>query len=419
MKSEQFSTGILLKLSLEFNPRVLNRHFIDKPSIALEMKRIGSTSEGLKFMVPKSDILQICLDNVPRKYCNIIKQEALAKGQDACVHKDIVTEKIDRSGILITATEAGLELILRNLSLQPWDLPKIAQLIRDTVERSRRNIFEVNLAQNRSLKLSSDVVIMGILNVTPDSFYDGGKYFSLERSLERAESLIKAGAVIIDVGGESTRPGSDPVTAAEEIKRVIPVIEFLKNRDVVVSVDTYKSEVAERALEKGAHIVNDISGMTFDKNMIKIVKKFRSGSVLMHIQGAPKTMQNNPHYADVCSEVLFSLRRSVAELVESGISESQIIIDPGFGFGKLPYHNIKLLKKLSIFRSLGLPVLVGLSRKSFLGQYTGLEDPKERLLPTLASTTIAILNGANIVRVHDAEETKQITTFLNVYRSTR
>lgn len=272
------------------------------------------------------------------------------------------------------------------------------------------------LPNGAKLDLAARPVIMGILNVTPDSFYDGGRYTLVDTALARAESMIEEGAAVIDVGGESTRPGSLPVDAAEESKRVLPVISGLKGKNVLVSVDTYKSIVAEKAIAAGAHIVNDISGTVFDPRMKEVVKKSGAGVVVMHIQGTPRDMQKNPVYNNVVTDICGWLEGVTASLVSYGIKRDSIIVDPGFGFGKTAEHNLEMLANLERFKALGYPLLVGLSRKSFLGHYTGLANPAERLVPSIAAGVLAALKGADILRVHDVAETSQALRLLRAFK---
>jgi len=252
-----------------------------------------------------------------------------------------------------------------------------------------------------------NTLIMGILNVTPDSFSDGGKFIHLGKALSQAQSMEKNGADIIDIGGESTRPGATPVSLEEEINRTIPVIEAIRKfSKISISIDTYKSEVAEKALLAGADFINDISGLTFDSRMIGIVKKFDVPVVLMHIKGTPRNMQTNPTYIDVIKELLDFFSLQIQKALDFGIKKEQIIIDPGIGFGKQLNDNFILIQRLKEFSGLGFPILIGPSRKSFIG--LTLDVPSgDRLEGTLASISASILNGASIVRVHDVKEVKR------------
>ncbi len=254
--------------------------------------------------------------------------------------------------------------------------------------------------------------IMGILNVTPDSFSDGGAYFSGERAVERGLQMVGEGADIIDVGGESTRPksheygeGADPVPLEEELRRVIPVIETLcKYTEIPISIDTYKAAVAERALAAGAVIVNDVSGFSFDPAMPEVVAKGRASAVVMHIKGTPKTMQTNPQYDDLFGEITGFLRGALDKGYRAGIR--QMIVDPGLGFGKTFQHNLELIAGLPAFSHLDTPILVGPSRKLFIGAI--LDAPVEqRLEGSLAAAVACILNGAHILRVHDVQSTRK------------
>jgi len=247
---------------------------------------------------------------------------------------------------------------------------------------------------------------MGILNVTPDSFSDGGEFFEPERAVARARQIIAEGADILDIGGESSRPGAEPVSAEEELRRVTPVIEQIAcwRSPVTISIDTTKAAVAERALAAGARIVNDISALRFDERMAEVVREAGAGVVLMHMQGTPRTMQIEPRYRDVVAEVRNFLAERIAFAESRGIKKSQIAIDPGIGFGKTVEHNVMLLARLRAFCELGCPVLVGASRKSFIGKWLGRE-PKDRLAGSLAVAAWAVMSGARIVRVHDVAET--------------
>jgi len=249
---------------------------------------------------------------------------------------------------------------------------------------------------------------MGILNLTPDSFSGDGIHGDVGRAVEQAEKMIGEGADIIDVGGESTRPGAAAVGIEEETKRVIPVVEKLsKVVNVPISIDTRKSEVAREALDKGASIINDITGLESDAVMAKLAARYSAKVIIMHIKGEPQTMQENPVYSDLIGEITERLETLIKNAEDSGVRRENIIIDPGIGFGKTFEHNLEILQSLSRFKSLGRPILVGPSRKSFIGDILGVE-PRQRIFGTAAAAAIAIKNGADIVRVHDVREMKQV-----------
>ncbi|UCH45479.1 MAG: dihydropteroate synthase [Nitrospiraceae bacterium] len=259
--------------------------------------------------------------------------------------------------------------------------------------------------KNFNFNFSVKTHIMGILNVTPDSFSDGGHFFNRDRAIEQALRMQADGADIIDIGGESTRPGSEPVSVRDEISRTIPVIQSLvKVANIPVSIDTCKSQVADAALSAGASIVNDISGLRFDKNMAHIIARHKAPVAIMHIKGTPKNMQNNPVYKSLIPEIMDSLRESIAIAEQAGIPGDRIIIDPGIGFGKTAAHNLEIIRRLDEFAGFEKPVLLGPSRKSFIGKVLGDLPVTERLEGTAAAVAAAILKGAHILRVHDVKE---------------
>jgi len=246
---------------------------------------------------------------------------------------------------------------------------------------------------------------MGILNLTPDSFSDGGQFNSIQKALDYTMSMIEAGADIIDIGGESTRPGSKPISFVEEIERTIPVIEEIRKiSDCTISIDSYKSEVVEAALNVNANIVNDISGLTYDNKMAKLISDKKSPLILMHMKGKPLDMQKNPIYDDLISEICNFFSNQIFFANSVGIDSSKIILDPGIGFGKRIEDNFEIIRELKQIRAMGFPVLIGPSRKSFIGDTLNLPTD-DRIEGTMATITAGLLNGANIVRVHDIKET--------------
>jgi dihydropteroate synthase len=248
---------------------------------------------------------------------------------------------------------------------------------------------------------------MGVLNITPDSFSDGGLFFEPHKAIEHGLRMAEEGADIIDVGGESSRPGSDPLPLDEELRRVIPVIEGLTSRlEIPISVDTYKSQVAERAVEAGAQIINDISGLRFDANMSAVAARFDTPLIIMHIKGSPKTMQQDPSYEDLMGEIIAYLREGIEKAEEAGVDPHQMIVDPGIGFGKRVQDNLVIINRLYELNTLSRPLLVGTSRKSFIGAVLDAEV-HQRGIGTLASVAVSALKGAHIVRVHDVAPMKQ------------
>ena len=264
--------------------------------------------------------------------------------------------------------------------------------------------------RKKSYDLSQRTLIMGALNVTPDSFSDGGHFFDREKAIEEGLRLAQGGADILDIGGESTQPGAKPLDAEEEIRRVIPLIRTLVQKiDIPISVDTRKASVAEKALETGAEMINDISALRFDERMAEVVARWKVPVVLMHMRGNPETMQLDTHYDDFLGEILSFFRERVAFAESWGIPADQIVLDPGIGFGKSleEQHNLILLKYLPSFKVLEKPLLIGTSRKAFIGKILGL-PPQGREEGTMATVAVAILNGVNIVRVHEVERMRRV-----------
>ena len=267
-----------------------------------------------------------------------------------------------------------------------------------------------------NLDYSSKTLIMGILNITPDSFSDGGKYNDLESALIRAKKMENAGADIIDIGAESSRPYSDRISAEEEKKRLLPVLkEVLKVTTVPISIDSYKSSVVRAALKEGASIVNDISGLRFDEKMAETAAEFSAPVIIMHIQGRPETMQDNPSYQNLIFEIKEYLWDGIKIAKEAGIADDSIIIDPGIGFGKEQLHNLQILNRLESFKELNYPILIGTSRKSLI-KYVNKNEFNERLFGTAATVSTSIIKGANIVRVHDVAEIKKVAVMTDAVK---
>jgi len=287
----------------------------------------------------------------------------------------------------------------------------------------RRRLFRLKLS-SRTLVLGKRTLIMGVLNVTPDSFSDGNKFYSEEHAIEHAQHMERAGADLIDIGAESTRPGSQGVSVEEELKRVLPVLGALRRLlKIPISIDTHKAEVAEAALDAGAEIINDISGLRNDPRIAEVAARRRLPLILMHMRGEPRTMQKGPFARDVMKDILQGLRRSVAIASKAGVAKSQIILDPGIGFGKSYAQNYEVLQQLPQLTKLGHPLMVGTSRKGFLGatlaRYGKPAPAEERIWGTAATVTASIMNGAHIVRVHDVAEMVQVARVADCLVDTR
>ncbi len=265
-----------------------------------------------------------------------------------------------------------------------------------------RTLVSLNI-KGEKIFIGKETILMGILNVTPDSFSDGGEFFDKEKAIERGVEMEEEGAQIIDVGGESSRPGAEGISEEEERKRVIPVIKELRKKvKCLISIDTYKARIAEEAIDNGADIVNDISGLRFDSEMIGVLKRNDVPVIIMHMKGTPKTMQINPYYEDVVKEIKDFFRDRLSYLFQNNIEPERAILDPGIGFGKRQEDNEKIIANLDKFREFNRPILLGISRKSFIGNILNL-PPKERLEGSISSGIIGVVNGAHILRVHDVK----------------
>ena len=273
--------------------------------------------------------------------------------------------------------------------------------------------MNINAFNNWLVKSEKPYLIMGILNVTPDSFSDGGQFLKVENAFTHSVKMIEEGADIIDIGGESTKPFAEPVSTDEELSRVIPVIEKIRSEyDILISIDTTKSKVAEEAITAGANIINDVSAMEIDENMLQVAKNYNSPIIMMHMKGIPKNMQNNPTYDHLITEIKDYLSSRVKCAINAGIDKKNIIIDPGIGFGKSVEHNFEIINNLDSFVDLGFPVLLGASRKSFIGLTLDVEE-KDRLEGSIAANVIGLQKGAKIFRVHDVLAAKKSLIIAN------
>jgi dihydropteroate synthase len=368
-----------------------------------EMRKIGVSEGGVRAMAGKAQTVVVKIAEACVPAAHIIKQQMLSIGGDAAVARDVLTHEVDRTDVLIFGTHLQLRELVQKLGYQPFDLPalgtEIAALLDSLAPRPHVRLR----ARHHTLDLAERVHIMGILNVTSDSFSNGGHYLRPTAALDHAMKMIGEGADIIDVGGQSSRPGSHPISEDEELKRVVPVVERIRGEwDGPISVDTYRARVAEEGLKAGASIVNDITALTAEPATAEVAARFEAACVLMHMQGTPQTMQRSPSYDDLMGEIALFLRSAIGRALDAGIGEDQIVIDPGLGFGKTTEHNLAILRHLPELEVLGRPILLGASRKSFIGKV--LDVPVEdRLEGTLATAAYAVAQGVRILRVHEVK----------------
>jgi dihydropteroate synthase len=400
-----------------FNVRILDLHTPDE--IRAEMEKVGASVPGMKIMMPKASFRVIKVEGLNFAAANIIKQEMLARGGEAVISRQVYSTKDVDSDVLLLGTERHYQDLLRKLRVQPFkSLGAIASEVEQALVRhAGEELGSLSIA-GRAFDWGDRTYIMGVVNVTPDSFSGDGLGDDIEAALAQAERMIEAGADLIDVGGESTRPGSEPISVEEELGRVVPVIEALARRaDVPISIDTYRAEVAEEALTAGAHLVNDVWGLRMEPELAELAARHQVPLVLMHNRSRPKDAAQTAHlggrylrveYEDLMADVIRELRDSISLAVEAGVEREKIIVDPGIGFGKTVEQNLQLMAKLAELKVLGRPILLGPSRKSFIG-YT-LDLPlDERVEGTAAAVAVGIANGADIVRVHDVKQMVRVT----------
>lgn len=381
-----------------FAPRLLA---LPTPDHAVrELQRVAVDAYGIAEMVPKMRTLCIGLQQLECRQANILKQEMLSLGGDAAVARGTVACSIDGTDCILIGTAKQLTRLCRKLTTQPFGLAALSAELEALLNRVARAPSGWKTS-SRTLSLQRPL-IMGILNITPDSFSDGGRCNTISQAFDRALQMEAEGADIIDIGGESTRPGAALIPADEELERVLPVIERLSTvLKCPVSVDTWKSSVAEKALSAGAEIINDISGFTFDTEMAGVAAASGAGVVLMHTRGTPDKMQQNTLYVNLMLEVTAGLSASIEQARTAGISDDCIALDPGIGFGKNVAGNLELLRRLSELSCFGMPILTGTSRKGFIGNILNRTESDDRLYGTAATVALSIANGASILRVHD------------------
>jgi dihydropteroate synthase len=401
-----------------------NRIRLLQPSSITEaedcLKKIGVESYGIAAMVPKMSHLNLLIEGLKPKVSNIIKQEMLSLGGDAAVSRGSVDCSVSKTDVLIMGTEKQVLRFIDKICLQPFGLKGVASDLQALLLNLSRDRFLLKTPR-REIRIDGRTLVMGVINATPDSFSDGGAIKDEREGVRQAVILAGEGADVLDVGGESSRPGAKPVPLKEELRRVIPLIRAItKETDIPVSIDTVKAEVAGRAIDAGAEIINDITALRGDRNMARVAASARTPVILMHMRGTPSTMQKGPlSYGSLIGEIIDFLENRIEHACSAGIPRESLVIDPGFGFGKSGQDNLRLLRHLGAFRAIGLPICIGVSRKAFTGKVTGVTVPAERIEGTAAAVTAAILNGANIIRVHDVGFMKRAAAMADAIRRAR
>ena len=396
--------------------RVINLENLDEAKH--ELQGIGVYEGELREMAEKSVFRNLKIKNLDSRSANAIKQMTLSVGADASVAKELGELNIEMTDVVISANLSQYNRLYHKLVESRMNLKRIAEEIKNVLIKYDTKITPVVIG-GKEFDFSKKSYVMGILNITPDSFSDGGKNNSVEEAVKNAKKMVKHGAHIIDIGGESSRPGAEYIPADKELDRILPVLERLvKEIDVPISIDTYKSEVAKECLKRGAHIINDISGLRSDSKMAKVISESGAYCILMHMQGTPKTMQVNPKYDDLIDDLIYELKKSIDIGEKSGIESQKIILDPGIGFGKTFDHNLEIINRLEEFKTLGKPILVGASRKKFIGDILG-SKVDDRLEGSLAVAAISASKGASILRVHDVKETAKVLKVADAIKNTR
>ena len=378
---------------MHFAPYVIDN--AGEEEIARQLQAVGCHATGVRLMAPKGVFKVVKLHGVPAKAANLLKQTMLAKGGDAAVASGSADLSVTATDVLVMGTLKQLRAAAAQLKMQPWSLPDVAAVLED-VAAPPAHLPVTYTWRDRTLTVAPGrTLVMGILNVTPDSFSDGGRYNTVEAALRHAADMVEQGADIIDIGAESTRPyGAEKITAEEELDRLLPVLERLVPQcPVPISVDTYKARVAQAALAAGAHMINDIWGLQGDAAMAGVAAAYGAPVVVMH-------NKEEAAYGDIMAEVIAFLQDSIRLAVDAGLPRRHIIVDPGIGFGKNSRHNLTVLRHLEMLQILACPVLLGTSRKRFIGDILHL-PAEQRAVGTAATAVAGVLKGANIVRVHD------------------
>lgn len=378
-------------------------------AIKAEMAKIGVGAAGIQQMINKGQFFLLRADGLSPVAANILKQDMLSRGGEVAVHTQVIVHRIDKSSVLLMGTLAQYRALLPKLRMQQFGLPQLAAEIEAVLKtQTEKRRWLVPYAGGQ-LELGNRTLVMGIVNVTPDSFSDGGNFFDPEKAIAHGLELAAQGVDILDVGGESTRPGAELVTAEQEMERVLPVIRGLREKtDLPISIDTYKPEVALAALQAGAHILNDVWGMQWSEDKEHAMAKVAAQS------GAPIVVMHNQigtEYQDLMGDICNFFQKTIEIGVAQGMKREQFILDPGIGFGKTPEQNLEVMARMKELTCFGLPILLGTSRKSMISYCLSGDNTTpiaDRIFGTAATVALGIQNGADIIRIHDGKEMLQV-----------
>ncbi|MFA6431348.1 MAG: dihydropteroate synthase [Candidatus Margulisiibacteriota bacterium] len=392
-------------------PRIIE--FNDINVAKKEMFALGCCPDGIKIMAPKAISFAIKVYGITPTAANIIKQEMLSYGGEAATAYGAINHSVKITDVLIIGSLKQFELLIDKLQKHQFGLPKVGEEIQNALKNYTEPKKAIKIGE-KVFHLGKRTYIMGIVNVTPDSFFDGGKFFGADKAVEQAEVMLEEGADILDIGGESTRPGAKTVSLKEELGRVVPVIKKVlkNNKKAIISIDTRKSAVARAALDAGASMVNDVSGLRFDPKMAKVAAEYKAAVCIMHCKGEPKNMQADPKYSDLMGEINAFFDAGLAIAKNAGILLEKIILDPGLGFGKTVEHNLEIFRKLKELKVFGCPVLIGPSRKAFIGKTLDL-PVSERLEGTYACIAHSIVSGVDFIRVHDIKGNARVVKMID------
>ena len=397
--------------------------FLNTAELADALKAIGADSRSLPFFDNKREIKTLFIPNIDVRAANIIKQEMLSLGGDAAVHAHAIDCKVSSSDVILFGTKKQMAFLSYKIeSMTWWGLPEIAAGTRSALEGLSCSIHSAGLTSGRTLPLGKRTLIMGIINLTDDSFYsDSRTGVNIDAAVKRALKLAEDGADILDLGAESTRPGSARITENEETARIAPAVKEIRAvlPSIPISIDTTRTCVARAALEAGADIINDISGLTYEPDMAKTASEFGAMLVLMHMRGTPETMQSMCEYKNLLLEITQFFEQGIATAASFGLHRSRIILDPGIGFAKDYNQNLFILGHLDSFRTFGLPLLIGASRKGTIGTATGSDTPSQRLEGTIAISSLCAWHGVDIIRVHDVLENRKAVMMVEAIKGAK